>query len=201
MSTNPDSTSPAPEERANLDPGLPDPTAGNYMADEKVRLQLAIFDVTREADGRSLGEIREMLTAAFARHGVETPPATWVESVASSAFYGEPYIVDLEAAVTADAIVPAPNEDVRERLASHRQLQQKELPPGIFPAPSEWELSPGEVTTTAQGPARRGAFRALAASAGTSRQLLAAAGLAAAVLAALVVMRVSHRPSRLHTEI
>jgi len=194
MSTNPGSRNQGGEQVA-VDPALQDPTATDPLADEKVRLQLAIFEVTREADGKGIGAIRDMLRAAFARHGVETPPATWVESVASSAFYGEPYIVDLEAAVTADTIVPAPNEEVRERLASRRRLQQEKLPAGIFPTREDWELSPDEVTTTGKGRTGRGAVRALGSSAGASRQLLAAAGLAAAVLAALVVMRFSRRPS------
>lgn len=189
MSTNPGSTNNAGAESADVDPTGQDP-----MADEKVRLQLAIFEVTRDAGGKSLSEIREMLLAAFSRHGVEPPPGTWVESVASSAFYGEPYIVDLNAAVAADAVVPAPNDDVRERLASRRELQQEKLPAGIFPAPEEWELSPDEVTTARQDRPRRGAFHALAPTAGASRGLIAAAGLAAAILVALVAARVSRRP-------
>lgn len=178
------------------DPAAQDPAAQDRMLDEKVRLQLAIFEVTRDAGGRSLPEIQAMLRAAFARHGVETPPATWVESVASSAFYGEPYIVDLTAAVAADLIVPAPNEDLRKRLADRRELRAEELPAGILPAPSEWELSPSEVTTAGPDRARRGAFPVLAARAGASRELVAAAVLAAAVLLALAAVRASRRQSR-----
>jgi hypothetical protein len=200
MSTNPGSTNqagarPNDMDPARQDPARQDPAASDPMADEKVQLQLAIFEVTRDAEGKSLEEIREMLLAAFSRHGVEPPPGTWVESVASSAFYGEPYIVDLSAAVAADAVVPAPNDDVRERLASARELQQEKLPAGIFPAPDEWKLSPDEVTTTGPGHQRRGAFRVLAPAAGASRRLLTAAGLAAAVLVALVAARASRRPT------
>ncbi|MDJ0455984.1 hypothetical protein PUN71_002045 [Arthrobacter sp. NQ7] len=148
-------------------------------ADEKVRLQLAIFDVTREADGRSLAEIREMLLAAFARYEVEPPPATWVESVASSAFYGEPYIVDLSAAVAADALAPAPDGDVRERLAARRELQQEKLPADIFPAPSEWNVP---VTEAADG-----STRTVSLTKWDSGVVLAVAALAAAVVAVIAV--------------
>ncbi|MGN8129118.1 hypothetical protein [Arthrobacter sp. RC1.1 241] len=148
-------------------------------ADEKVRLQLAIFEVTREADGKSMAEIRGMLRAAFSRHGVDAPPATWVESVASSAFYGEPYIVDLSAAVAADALVPAPDGDVRERLAARRELQQEKLPAEIFPAPSEWNI-PATQTTS-------GSTRTVSLTRWDSSVVLAAAALAAAVVAVIAV--------------
>lgn len=194
MSSNPGSSNRANREPLDTDPTGQDPTAVDPMEDEKVQLQLAIFEVTRDAEGRGLDEIREMLLAAFSRRGVEAPPGTWVESVASSAFYGEPYIVDLDAAVTADTIVPAPNDDVRERLASRRELRQEQLPPGIFPAPSEWELTPDEVTAVGPDSPRRATARALVPAAGVSRRLLAVAGIAAALLVALVAVRASRRP-------
>ena len=128
------------------DPAVLDPDAQDPDAEEKLRLQLAIFDVSRDAGGRSLEEIRDMLLAAFAARGVAAPPATWVESVASSAFYGEPYIIDYPTAIAADNLEPAPNPEVRERLAARRELREVQLPPGIFPDASEWELSPREVT-------------------------------------------------------
>ncbi|MGX5715380.1 hypothetical protein [Arthrobacter sp. MAHUQ-56] len=182
MSSTAGSTDPAYAVPADLDPDGLDPSAKDPAFDEKLRLQLAIFEVTRDADGRGLGEIRDMLLAAFSRHGVQPPPGTWVESVASSAFYGEPYIVDLSAAVAADAIMPAPNDEVRERLASHRQLQQEKLPAGIFPAPEDWNLPGSEV--------RRGSTRTLSP---LTRQeggtVLVVAALVAAAVVAVVAVR------------
>jgi len=196
MSTNPVSTNRASRERqaanpAALDPEAQDPTAddpaaddptvADPMGDEKVRLQLAIFEVTRDADGRSLGDIQEMLRAAFARHGVETPPGTWLESVASSAFYGEPYIVNLPAAVVADTIVPAPNQEVRDRLAAQRGLQQEELPAGIFPSQEDWNI-PRSGTTG-------GSTRTLSLPQWESGAVLALAALAAVAIAAVAAVR------------
>lgn len=181
MSSTAGSTDPAYAVPADLDTDGLDPSAKDPAFDEKLRLQLAIFEVTRDADGRGLGEIRDMLLAAFSRHGVQPPPGTWVESVASSAFYGEPYIVDLSAAVAADAIMPAPNDEVRERLASHRQLQQEKLPAGIFPAPEDWNL-PGSETG-------RGSTRALPMARWESGTVLAVAALVAAAVVAVVAVR------------
>ena len=151
MTTHPGTNDPADAEPLPTDPTGQDPTAKDPMADEKLHLQLAIFDVTRQAQGRALDDIQDMLRSAFAAHGVQPPPDTWLESVASSAFYGEPYIIDYPTALAADNVAPAPNSEVRERLAHRRELREEKLPPGIFPAPSEWELSPGEVTTTGTG--------------------------------------------------
>lgn len=189
MSTNP-GTRNQPGGQVPVDPAQQDPAATDPMADEKVRLQLAIFEVTREADGRSIGDIRGMLRDAFARHGVEAPPATWVESVASSAFYGEPYIVDLEAAVAADQIVPAPNEEVRERLASQRRLQQEKLPAAIFPTQAEWNIPGSE--------AAGGSTRALSLPRWESGPVRALAALAVVAVIAVVAVRVGsgRRPVR-----
>ncbi|GGH92772.1 hypothetical protein ACFFGR_06740 [Arthrobacter liuii] len=195
MSSNPGSRNQARREPLDVDPTGQDPAATDPAADEKLQLQLAIFEVTRDAEGKGLDEIRVLLLSEFSRRGIKAPPGTWVESVASSAFYGEPYIVDLPAAVAADAIVPAPNEEVRERLAARRELREEQLPPGIFPAPSDWELSPDEVTTVRQASPRRGAFRALAPTPGASRGLLAVAALAAAILMAAAAVRASRRPA------
>ena len=156
-------------------------------ADEKVRLQLAIFDVTREADGKSMAEIREMLHTAFSRHGVAAPPATWVESVASSAFYGEPYIVDLSAAVTADAMVPAPDDGVRETLAARRELQQEKLPADIFPSPSEWNIPAADATGGSTGTASLTKW--------DGGLVLAVAALVATAVVAVIAARVSRRPT------
>jgi len=191
MSTNERNADPAAPEPAAVTPdaqdptgqGVPelDPSATDPMADEKVRLQLAIFEVTRDAGGKNLDEIQELLRTAFARHRVETPPGTWLESVASSAFYGEPYIVDLSAAVIADTIVPAPNDEVRERLASRRQLEQEKLPAGIFPSQDEWNIPGNEVTG--------GSTRTLSITRWESGAVLALAALAAVAVAAVVAIR------------
>jgi len=184
MSSNPGSRNQAGREPLDVDPTGEDSSAKDPMADEKVQLQLAIFEVTRDAEGKSLDEIREMLLGAFSRHGVAPPPGTWVESVASSAFYGEPYIVDLSAAVAADAVMPAPNDDVRERLASARELQQEKLPAGIFPAPNEWNIPAGE---SAGGSTRTASLASLTRWEGGAA--LALAALAVAAVVAVIAVR------------
>ena len=133
MSSNPGSTNQAGGEPLDVDPTGQDPAAVDPGEDWKMQLQLAIFDVAPKAEGKNEDEIRDMLLAEFRRRGIESPPGTWLDSVASSAFYGEPYIVDLPAAVAADAVEPAPTEDVRERLAARRELQQEKLPRGNPP--------------------------------------------------------------------
>ncbi|MGO4230100.1 hypothetical protein AB4Y72_14645 [Arthrobacter sp. YAF34] len=186
----------------NMDPVEQDPSAKDPAADEKVQLQLAIFEVTPDARGKSLGEIRQMLLAAFSRRGVEPPPDTWLDSVASAASYGEPYIIDLPAALAADGEVPAPNEEVRRGLASRRRLRQQRLPAGIFPSPAEWEVTDKEVAGGAPSQAVRGHPRALTWRIGGAGTALAGAALliAAAVLAVRAVSAVRrHRagaPSR-----
>lgn len=182
------------------DPAVLDPDAQDPDAEEKLRLQLAIFDVSRDAGGRGLQEIREMLLSAFAARGVAAPPATWVESVASSAFYGEPYIIDYPTAIAADDLEPAPNPEVRERLAARRELREVQLPPGIFPSQEEWNIPANEVTSADRGRGGRAALRALKAPEGLSRQLLAAVGLAGVVLAALAIIQLSRRTSRVSLE-
>jgi hypothetical protein len=191
MSSNPGSTNQAGGEPLDVDPTGQDPAAVDPGEDWKMQLQLAIFDVAPNAEGKNEDEIRDMLLAEFSRRGIESPPGTWLDSVASSAFYGEPYIVDLPAAVAADAVEPAPTEDVRERLASRRELQQEKLPEGILPAPSEWNIPANEVTggSTPSLP-----LKSRAGSNGATVLALAAAGLAAAVLA-VVAARVSRRPT------
>ncbi|MEW1805781.1 hypothetical protein [Pseudarthrobacter sp. NPDC080039] len=176
VAVTPDAQDPTGQDVTGLDPSATDP-----MADEKVRLQLAIFEVTRDADGKSLDDIQEMLRAAFARHRVATPPGTWLESVASSAYYGEPYIVDLSVAAIADTIVPAPNDEVRERLAARRQLQQEKLPAGIFPAPSDWNI-PGSDAAV-------GSNRTTSPDRWKGSAVPAMAALAAVALAAVLVAR------------
>lgn len=184
MSSEPGSTNPNPEAvpGTSQDPAVLDPDAQDPGAEEKLRLQLAIFDVSRDAEGRSLEEIRDMLLSAFAARGVAPPPGTWVESVASSAFYGEPYIIDYPTAIAADNLEPAPNPEVRERLAARRELREVQLPPGIFPSQEEWDIPANEVTGAAS-------TRKLSPAGWEGRAVLAVAALAAVAVAAVAAIR------------
>lgn len=176
----------------NATPGTNEPEE-----DSHVQLQLAIFDVTRDAEGTDLEEIKERLRAEFARRGVQSPPATWLDSVASAAFYGKPYIVDLPSALAADDAVPAPTGDVREQLELRRELRNEKLPPGTLPAASEWKLSPDEVTTAGSAPSPGGPpAHSPEKSAAGFRPLLVAATLAAAVVLAFAAARASRRGAR-----
>jgi hypothetical protein len=187
MSTTPDSVNPAGAKPLDPDPTGQDPSAQDHGAKEKVLLQSVIFEVTREAEGRSLPEIRDMLESGFSRSGVTAPTNTWLDAVASAAFYGEPYIIDLPAALAADTAVTAPNPEVRERLASRRELRNEKLPAGTFPPASAWELDDSEVTgrTSEPGPDAR----AVMESTRTARQMLAVAAASAAVLVGIAVVR------------
>ncbi|WP_445153789.1 hypothetical protein ACTWLI_10385 [Arthrobacter sp. Hor0625] len=186
MNADPNKSGDVNAELPTEDPTGQDPAAADPAAEVKLQLQLAIFEVSKDSKGKSLSEIVENLRTVFAAHGVQEPPITWLESVASSAFYGEPYIIDYPTAVAADEVVPAPNEEVRNRLASRRELRTEELPPGIFPSASDWNVpdvgtrggaAPDEVSP----PAMRAAV------------ILAAV---AAVIAATVVVVKSARTSR-----
>ncbi|WP_052690498.1 hypothetical protein [Pseudarthrobacter chlorophenolicus] len=173
----------------NATPGTNEPGE-----DSHVQLQLAIFDVTRDAEGHDLDEIKERLRAEFARRGVQSPPGTWLDSVASAAFYGKPYIVDLPSAVAADDAVPAPTDEVREQLELRRELRHEKLPPGTLPAASEWKLSPDEVTTADAAPSPGGPHsRGPEGNGAGFRPLLIAASLAAAVVLAFVAARATRR--------
>jgi len=133
------------------DPTGQDPAATDPDAEAKLQLQLAIFEVSKDSKGRSLDEIITRLRAAFADHGVDEPPFTWLESVASSAYYGEPYIIDFPTALAADDAVSAPNEQVRERLEKRRELRAEKLPPGIFPSASDWNVPEAAGRNTTAG--------------------------------------------------
>lgn len=191
MDTNPHKAGSVNAKPLAVDPTGQDPAATDPAADVKLQLQLAIFEVTKDAQGRSLDEILYRLRSAFAAHGVQTPPTTWLESVASSVFYGAPYIVDLPAAVAADAVVPAPSRDVRDQIASRRELREEKLPAGTFPSPAAWQVPPSEVTRT--GPARRAQQIRVSRPSGRTRAVLAAVGLAAAVVVAVLAVRGSSR--------
>lgn len=189
MSTSASSVNPADAKPLDPDPTGQDPSATDPAAKQKVLLQSAIFEVTREAAGKSLSDIRDMLRSEFSRRGVEAPTNIWLDSVASAAFYGEPYIIDFPAALAADAAVTAPNPEVRERLASRRELRNEKLPAGTFPPASDWVLDGSEVTgqTPKAGPGHRS--RALLGSNPGVQRVLAAAAVAAATLLATAGIR------------
>jgi len=189
MSTTASSRKPARTEPLSADPTGQDPDAIDPMVNEKLQLQLAIFEVTPDARGKSLDEIQAMLRAALAARGVECPPGTWLESVASSAFHGEPYIVDLPAAVAADNTMPAPNGDVRRRLSLRRRLRQEKLPAGIFPSPTDWDI-PAHHATNANAHDTHHSWRsrAMIRSKGPGA-MLAAVLIGLAVLAAQALRR------------
>jgi len=190
MSFDPGKARRANPEPLNPDPTGQDPSASDPGADAKLQLQQAIFEVTRDAQGRSLEDILESLRSAFADHGVEAPPNTWLESVASSAFYGEPYIIDFPAAIAADDAVSAPNEGVRDRLAFRRQLRQEKLPAGTFPSPADWEVPANEIAHSGTG----GHPATVSRTTSGARRLLAGIGVAMAVL--VVTIRAARASSR-----
>lgn len=140
MNTDPSKSGAVNAEPLKGDPAGQDPTGRVPAADVKLQLQLAIFEASKDSKGKSLAEILEKLRSAFAARGVAEPPATWLESVASSAFYGEPYLIDFPTAIAADSAVPAPNQEVRNRLAGRRELRAEKLPPGIFPSRDDWDV-------------------------------------------------------------
>lgn len=192
MSSDPGRTNHAGGEPLDVDPtgqdpAVVDPEAHDPDGEAKLKLQLAIFDVIRRgATGKSLDEIREMLLTAFAARDVAPPPFTWVESAASSAFYGEPYIIDYPTAIAADDLEAAPDEAVRERLAARRKLRGTQLPQGILPAPSEWQIPANEVTG--------GGTRQATQAGRNGAAVLALVALAAGAVA-VVALRLSRRPT------
>ena len=145
MSTSPGSVNPDAEP-LDPDPTGQDPSAKDPTAQEKMLLQAAIFEVTRQVDGKSLPGIKEMLQSEFARRGVQAPTPMWLDAVASAAFHGESYIIDFPAALAAEGAAPAPDQALRERLAVRRGLREEKLPAGIFPPASAWELDDNDVT-------------------------------------------------------
>lgn len=163
-----------------------DPAAADPDAEAKLQLQLAIFEVSKDAKGKSLDEIVKSLRSAFADHGVAEPPFTWLESVASSAYYGEPYIIDYPTAVAADDAVSAPDEEVRERLASRRELRAEKLPPGTFPSASDWNVPDVH--------GRGGAAPAKASKPASKRTAIPA--VAGAIIAAAAVIVLTVRASK-----
>ena len=172
------------------DPTGQDPAATDPDAEAKLQLQLAIFEVSKDSKGRSLDEIITRLRAAFADHGVDEPPYTWLESVASSAYYGEPYIIDFPTALAADDAVSAPNEQVRERLEKRRELRAEKLPPGIFPSASDWNVPEAAGRSTTAG------ANASTPPASKNTVLLAVAGAVVAAAVVALSVRASRRSGR-----
>ena len=166
-------------------------SAKDPAADRKLQLQLAIFEVVQDSDGKSFNEIREMLLSAFKARGVASPPGTWLDSVASSAFYGEPYIIDLTAAVAADTTLPAPTEDVRQGLESRRHLRHLKLPPGIFPSEADWDVPVGQDAAGRPGAPQQP--RAGARKTVGTRIAMVVTALATAAFITTLAVRASHR--------
>lgn len=155
MNTSPDSTNPADTRPLDPDPTGQDPSATDPTAKGKMLLQSVIFEVTREAGGRSLPEIRDMLQAGFARRGVEAPTNIWLDSVASAAFYGEPYIIDLPQPWQQNRLCRHPMTRYGSAWLRAGNCGRKSCPPGHFlPAqPGSW------MTTRSPGERRRPAGR------------------------------------------
>ncbi|MCX6500503.1 MAG: hypothetical protein NTU93_17165 [Arthrobacter sp.] len=88
---------------------------------------MAIFDVVKRAPGKSLAEIKAMLSQAFAERGLTRQPGTWLDAVASDAAFGKTYIVDLPAAVAADSIETAPDPQIEAALRERRILRSERI--------------------------------------------------------------------------
>jgi hypothetical protein len=94
------------------------PTPANA---DNVQRQLAIFDVVKRAPGKTLSEVKAMLTT---ERGLSRQPEPWLDAVAAEASYGKPYLVDLPAAVAADSITAAPDRLVEVALGERRVLRE-----------------------------------------------------------------------------
>ena len=194
MSTSPGNANPSGAKPLDPDPTGQDPSAEDPGGRQKALLQAVIFEVARETEGRGLADIRDMLQSGFARAGVAAPTNAWLDSVASAAFYGEPYIIDLPAALAAEGAVPAPNQEVRERLAVRRELRKEQLPPGIFPPASAWELDESDVTGRRPEPGPDA--RAVLESTRAARRMLAVAASGAAAGLAFAAVRAARNARR-----
>lgn len=73
-----------------------------------VEFQQAIIEVARHGRGKKANEIVQMLRAAFARRRLPSPPGPWMESVASEAARGKPYVVDVPTAKAMGSTLDAP---------------------------------------------------------------------------------------------
>jgi len=155
------------------------------MGRRNVQRQLAIFDVARRARGKSMPEIRQMLREAFASRRLPAPPGSWLDAAAAEAYYGEPYIVDLPAAVAADTAEDAPDPQVQQTLAKRRRLRRAEgLPAGNDSGAGAARAGGGR---GAPGPASTRARRLGAGAVPAAARSLAAGAVVLAVAAAVVL--------------
>jgi hypothetical protein len=147
---------------------------------DNVQRQLAIFDVVKRAPGKSLSEIKAMLSKAFAERGLTRQPRPWLDAVASDAALGKTYIVDLPAAVAADSIETVPDPHLEAALRERRTLRSESIAEA---QESERVMQPAEDSPT-NGEA---AHPAWTSDTSRRRQLALFAGALALALAAVAV--------------
>jgi len=150
---------------------------------ENVQRQRAIFEVARRSRGKTMTEVKAMLTKAFAERGLSRQPGTWLDAVASDAVYGKPYIINLPAAIEADSTTSASDPQIEEDLRERRNLRAE--------SDTEPEGAPEAVPASADP--RRAVTAAWAAD--SSKRwlvILATAGVGIAV--AGVAIRLAQRP-------
>lgn len=162
--------------------------------------QLAIFDVVRRASGKTLVEVKAMLSEAFAARGVSRQPGAWLDAVASEATYGKPYIVDLPAAIAADSISPSPDPHVEAALHVRRILRSESTTDGQYRPPeadsstTEGQESGRVINEEEEDGNAGGAARPLRAFENTSpRRLLGILATAVAIALATAAVRVALR--------
>ncbi|MET3811794.1 class I SAM-dependent methyltransferase [Arthrobacter sp. UYEF3] len=159
------------------------PTPANA---DNVQRQLAIFDVVKRAPGKSLSEIKAMLSKAFAERGLTRQPGPWLDAVASDAAFGKTYIVDLPAAVAADSIETVPDPQLEAALRERRILRSESVTEG---QESERVMQSGE-----DGPTNdEAAHPAWTSDASRRRRLALFAGALALALAAAAVTMARRR--------
>ena len=151
-----------------------------------VQRQLAIFNIVRRAQGKSMAEIQQMLRDAFARRRLPIPTGTWLDAVATEASYGKPYIVDLPSAVAADKIMAAPDPNVEEYLQLRRRLRASET------SPSQRSSRTGNAAPRFRVAAATGRLK----NATARRTLATAISLALAAAATAIVWALRKRRSR-----
>lgn len=155
-----------------------------------VQRQLALFEVARQARGKDMAEIRGMISSAFARRQLPNPPGPWLDAAATEAHYGEPYIVDLPAAVAVDELLPVSDPNLEATLSSRRRVRQAEgLPTGLTQKPRAAAPSTAPADTTEAGAVPPGLV--------TVRAIVAGAIGLTLVLAAVEIIRAI---SRSHTD-
>ncbi|GAA5189729.1 hypothetical protein GCM10023346_05140 [Arthrobacter gyeryongensis] len=168
-----------------------------------VQRQLAIFDVVRRARGKSLPQIKAMLTKAFTERGLSRQPGAWLDAVASEAAYGKPYIVDLPAAVAANSIAAAPDPQVEDDLRKRGILRRSENSTGSqHPSPAatkttdEGEESGHPATPAAEARNKRDAAHPRRASDTSTRTVLRLIASALLIASAATAVGVALRQRR-----